>query len=81
MSQADRHARQQEQLAQQAAAMLRQRQALAPKPLAVYVAMALATLDGGVAWRECSHSTIALDGAARARAGVFDWGHAKVRLK
>lgn len=81
MSQADRHARQRELAAQQAAAALRQRQALAPKPMAVYVAMALATLDGGIAWREISHSAIACDGAGRARAGVFDWGRAKVRLK
>lgn len=73
MGQAERHARQRDAAGQQAAELLRQRQALAPKPMAVYVAMALATLDGGVAWREISHSTIACNAAARARAGVFVW--------
>lgn len=52
MSQAERHARQQEFAAQAAAEMLRQRQALKPKAMAVYVRLAL----GGR--REAMHSPL-----------------------
>lgn len=60
MSQAERRARQQEQAGQQAAALLRQRQALAPKPIAVLVAAAYGYFLP--LWRTTEHSRIALDG-------------------
>lgn len=41
MSQAERHAKQAQQAAQRAAEEMRMRKALAPKPVAVYVRMAL----------------------------------------
>lgn len=44
MSQAERHAKQAQQAAQRAAEQMQLRRALAPKPLAVYVRMALRTL-------------------------------------
>lgn len=63
MSQAERHAKQQDAIAEQAAAALRHRQALAPKRIAVLVAGAF----GFHPWRELSHSRIAYDGYLRAQ--------------
>jgi hypothetical protein len=79
VSQAERRERQAQAAADQAAAMLRQRQALTPKRIPVLVSVALASLDGGIAWREISHSTLAYTGYLRAQrmpygvSGVVQW--------
>lgn len=64
MSQDERHAKQRDNLAQQAAEHLRQQQALRPRPLSVYVAAAFGYMLP--TWRTLDYSVGAAEAYGRA---------------